>query len=99
MNLSSRVKQNVLAVGVEAEIPQPDASHKLLGLVKLTITAEDRIDELDAGILAEKGWLLAPEPLAHLKHGSLACLKELLEFIHEAFAGLDEVVDQMAVVL
>jgi hypothetical protein len=35
-------------------------------LIKLTITTEDGIDELDDGILADDGWLLGPEPLADL---------------------------------
>ena len=53
VDLSSGLLQNLLAVGVESEIPQTNGLHKLLGLVELALNTKEALDELGARVLAE----------------------------------------------
>lgn len=87
-------QQDVLAVGVESQIPQADGGHELLGGIELAIASEDGVDELGTGVLAELRRVLALL-LAGLEHGGLAGLQELLQLVGEALPGLDEVLDHV----
>lgn len=95
-NLHVGLPEDLLAVGVEAEVPETDRGHELLSLLQLTLAAEEGLDELDTGVLA-KLRLLAR--LAGAEHGLLARLEELAELVGQAVAGLDELLDHLLVVL
>jgi hypothetical protein len=90
--------EDILAVGVEAHVPEADGRHKLLRRIQLTITAKDRVDKFGAGILAQLGRLL-PLLLTRLQHGGLTGLEELLELVGETVARLNKVIDHLFVLL
>ena len=96
--LHARLLDDVLAVGVEPQVPETDRRHEAVGLVDLAVGAEQSLDELDAGVFA-KGALLLRLGGGGTEHGGLAGLEELLELVHDALAGLDELLDHLAVVL
>ncbi|KAI6775899.1 hypothetical protein HG530_002657 [Fusarium avenaceum] len=95
VRLFGRVSKNLFTVGVKAKIEKPHVLHKLLGLVKLSVTSEKSLDEFDAGILAEAS-LLA---LGSLKHRGFTSLEKRSELLSEAFTGLDELLNKVTVVI
>lgn len=95
--LLSWATENVLTIGIKAEIPKADGGHELLGLVQLAVPAKDGIHELGPRVLAELGGFLGL--LAGLEHGRLTGLEELLEFVSKALPGLDEVIHHLLVLL
>lgn len=89
--------ENVLAVRIESKVPKADGSHELLSRIELSVSAEDGVDELGAGVLAELRRVLGL--LACLQHGSLARLEKLLELVGKTLPRLDEVIDHLLVLL
>ena len=50
--LHARLPQDLLAVGVEPEVPQADRRHETLRPLELPLAAKERLNELDSGALA-----------------------------------------------
>lgn len=92
--LLRRMPEDILAVGVEAQVPETDRLHKLLGLLKLALPSKHGVDELDAGSLPQ----LRIPLLAAGEHGLLASLEQLLELVDEALSPRDEAIHQIFVV-
>jgi hypothetical protein len=95
VRLFGRVSENLFTVGVKAKIEKPHVLHKLLSLVKLSVTSKESLDEFDTGILAEAS-LLA---LGSLKHGGFTGLEKRSELLSEAFTSLDELLNKVTVVI
>jgi hypothetical protein len=95
----ARVAQDVLAVGVEAQVPQADRGHELLRGLELAVAAEDGVDELGAGVLPQLRRGILTVLLPGLQHRRLARLEQLLQLRRQPLAGLDEVVHHLAVLL
>lgn len=93
-DLFAGMLEDILAVGVEAQVPETNRLHETLCLLELTLPAEQCLNEFDARALAQLRILL----LAGLEHRLLACLEQLPKLVGEALAGLDEVLHHLLVV-
>jgi len=94
--LFGRVPENVLTVGIESQVEETNTLHEALGLVQLTLTAKQSLDELNTGVLAELRVTLFA---GSLEHGRLARLQQLAELVCEALARFNKVIDQFPVLL
>lgn len=90
--LSRGVAEDLLTIGIESQVEKTDTLHETLGLVKLALTAEESLDELDTGVLAEGSTLLVS-----LEHGGLASFEELAELVSQALARVNEVIENLLV--
>lgn len=94
--LSGRVAKDILAVCVEAKIPQADLGHELLRLLQLPFESKKRVDKLNASALAERR---APLLGSRAKHGSLAGLEKLAKLVGKAVTGVHELLEDLLVLL
>jgi len=91
--------QDILAIRIESQVPQPDARHELLRVLELPIPSKNTLHKFNPRILAQLRWRLASSPmsLSRLQHRRLARLQEFLQFVRQPLTGLDEVLDHFAV--
>lgn len=94
VRLFGRVPEDFFTVGVKAKVEEPHVLHKLLGLVELTVTTEEGLDEFNTGILAEAS-LLA---LSGLEHRGFTSLEKRAELLSETLTGLDELLNEVTVI-
>lgn len=85
--------QDALTVGIESEAEESHALHKLLGLGKFSVAAEEGIHELNARVLAQTRLLL----LRSLEHRGLAGLEQSAELLCETLAGVNKVGHDLSV--
>lgn len=95
--LHGRVLEDLLAVGVEPEVPEADRRHEAVRLLGLAVGAEEGLDELDAGVLAQVAIRLCLG--ARPEHGRLTSLEQLPELVSEAVTGFDELLNHLPVFL
>ena len=94
VRLFGRIPEDFFTVGVKAKVEEPHVLHKLLGLVELTVTTEEGLDEFNTGILAEAS-LLA---LSGLEHRGFTSLEKGAELLSETLTGLDELLNEVTVI-
>lgn len=85
----------VLTIGVETQVEEADTLHEPLRPAQFTLSAEKSLDELNTGVLAELGATLLGA--RGFEHGLFAGLEKFAELFLEAFAGVDEVLDDLPV--
>lgn len=94
-----RPAQDILAVGVEAHVPESNTVHQLLGGFELAIATENRVDEFTASVATHgDGGFAAVFALGGLPHELLAGFEQLLDAAPETFAALEKVLDGVVVV-